>query len=179
MLRSFSWDQYFMTMAYLVSMKSKDPSTRVGAVIVGPNHEVRSTGYNGFPRGYDDRRVRYEDREHKLLVCNHAEENAILHCAMNGISANDCTIYAPWFPCSRCAKSIIQSGIKEVVYDANFIGNRKGSERDWQNSMDISREMFDETGVSIRKFKGKLIRIEGLYSGEKFEFKETSDPNDK
>lgn len=168
MLKTFDWDQYFMTMAYLVSMKSKDPSTRVGAVIVGPDKEIRATGYNGLPRGVADRNYRYEDREYKLLAVNHSEENAILHCALNGVSAKDCTVYTPWIPCSRCTKSIIQCGLKEVVYDINFPGNQEGLEGDWKRSMEISREMLSEAGVVVRGFSGKLIAIEGLYKGQAF-----------
>lgn len=168
MLYSFDWDQYFMTMAYLVSMKSKDPSTRVGAVIVGPDREIRSTGYNGLPRGVADRNYRYEDRDYKLLAVNHAEENAILHCALNGVSARNCILYTPWLPCSRCTKSVIQSGIKEVVYDVNFPGNHDGREGDWKRSMEISREMFNEVGVVVRGFSGKLIQIEGRFKGQAF-----------
>jgi dCMP deaminase len=168
MLKSFDWDQYFMTMAYLVSMKSKDPSTRVGAVIVGPDKEIRATGYNGLPRGVADRNYRYEDREYKLLAVNHAEENAILHCALNGVPAKDCTLYCPWLPCSRCTKSVIQSGIREVVYDVNFPGNHMHEESDWKRSMDISREMMNEVGITMRGFSGKLIQIEGLYKGQDF-----------
>jgi dCMP deaminase len=168
MIKSFDWDQYFMTMAYLVSMKSKDPSTRVGAVIVGPNHEIISTGYNGLPRGVADRNYRYADREYKLLAVNHAEENAILHCALNGVSARGCILYTPWLPCSRCTKAVIQSGIGEVIYDLNFPGNHEDQAGDWKKSMEISREMFNETGVVVRGFAGKLIAIEGMYRGGKF-----------
>lgn len=176
MIRSFSWDQYFMTLAYLVSMKSKDPSTRVGAVIVGPDHEIRATGYNGLPRGVADRNYRYEDREYKLLAINHAEENAILHCALNGISAKGCTLYSPWLPCSRCTKTIIQSGISEIVYDENFPGNRDGSKRDWERSLQISHEMLVEAGVHVRPFNDKTIRIAGLYGGQKFELDSIDKP---
>lgn len=175
MLKSFTWDQYFMTLAYLVSMKSKDPSTRVGAVIVGPDHEIRATGYNGLPRGIADRNYRYEDREYKLLAVNHAEENAILHCALNGVSAKGCTLYTPWLPCSRCTKTIIQSGISEIVYDENFPGNREGEGRDWQRSLEISREMLEESGIVVRAFNDKAIRIVGLYGGEKFELDSTDE----
>lgn len=160
-----------MTMAYLVSMKSKDPSTRVGALIVGPDNEIRATGYNGLPRGVADRQYRYDDREYKLLAVNHAEENAILHCALNGVSAKGCTLYCPWLPCSRCTKSVIQSGIVEVVYDENFPGNADGNCGDWKRSMDISREMFNETGVVVRGFNDKLIDIVGLYKGKNFNLK--------
>lgn len=168
-----------MTMAYLVSMKSKDPSTRVGAVIVGPNKEIRSTGFNGLPRGVADRHYRYEDREYKLLAVNHAEENAILHCALTGISAKECTLYTPWIPCSRCAKSIIQSGIKEIVYDVNFPGNKDPKSEDWKLSMEISHEMLSETDIVLRGFNKKLILIEGLYKTQPFALETSSYQNSK
>lgn len=169
MLHSFTWDEYFMTLAYLVSMKSKDPSTRVGSVIVGPNHEIRSTGYNGLPRNIADRAYRYENREYKLLAVNHAEENAILNCALNGISAQGCTIYSPWLACARCAKSIIQAGIKEVVYDKNFPGNHDEKQEDWKLSIEISKELLIEAGITIREYDGPLIKIEGLYKGTHYD----------
>lgn len=170
MLQSFKWDQYFMTMAYLVSMKSKDPSTRVGAVIVGSDNEVVSTGYNGLPRGIDDLYERYHNKEYKYLAVNHAEENAILHCARLGISSKDCKIYVPWIPCSRCAKSIIQAGIKEVIYDGNFPGNvMENQGEEWKRSVAISRDLLTEAGVLIREFKGELIHLQGLYQGSEFE----------
>lgn len=164
-VQSFSWDQYFMTLCYLVAMKSKDPSTRVGAVIVGPDNEIRSTGYNGLPRGIVDHRYRYEDREYKLLAVNHAEENAILHCAMNGVATKNCILYTIWQPCSRCSKIIIQAGIKEIVYDESFPGNHACQQQDWEKSMQISHEMLNEAGVQVRGFNGKLIDITGLYKG--------------
>lgn len=176
MLHSFTWDEYFMTMAYLVSMKSKDPSTRVGSVIVGPDNEIRSTGYNGLPRGLADRNYRYEDREYKLLAVNHAEENAILHCALNGVSTKGCTVYVQWLPCSRCTKTIIQTGIKEVVYDANFPGSKPENEQDWKRTMEISREMLTEAGVKLREYKGPLIKIEGLYKGNTFQLETKTHP---
>jgi dCMP deaminase len=168
MLHSFTWDEYFMTMAYLVSMKSKDPSTRVGAVLVGPDREIRATGYNGLPRGVADRAYRYEDREYKLQAVNHAEENAILNCALTGVTAKGCVIYSPWLPCSRCTKSIIQAGIVEVVYDANFPGNKAGESSDWKTSMEISHEMLTEVGVIVRAYQGPLIQVGGLYKGRSF-----------
>lgn len=166
-----------MTMAYLVSMKSKDPSTRVGAVIVGQNREIISTGYNGLPRGIADRNYRYEDREYKLLAVNHAEENAILHCALNGVSAKEASLYVPWLPCSRCTKFIIQAGIKEVVYDTNFPGNIEGLEGDWKRSLDIAREMLSEVNIITRGFSGKLIHVEGLFKGQTFPIISTATPS--
>lgn len=162
----FSWDQYFMTMAYLVAMKSKDPSTKVGAVIVGPNKEIRSTGYNGLPRGLEDKTERY-DRPMKYNILNHAEENAILHCSRIGVSAYDCTIYVPWFPCSLCAKSIIQSGITTIVYHSKWPGNHNKDSK-WNASMEISKEMFNEVGIKIINFSENLIPIKGHYHEQEF-----------
>ncbi len=163
---SYNWDQYFITMAYLISMKSKDPSTRVGAVIVGPDKEIRSTGYNGFPRGVKDLTERYFDKDYKYYACNHAEENAILHCARIGVSTAKCTIYSTWFPCSYCTKAIIQSGISEIVFHEEFPGNYTSEK--WGRSMEISREMLNEAGVAIRGFSGSIINIIGLYNGNNF-----------
>ncbi len=176
MLHSYSWDQYFMTMAYLVSMKSKDPSTRVGAVIVGPDKEIRATGYNGLPRGIADREYRYNDKEYKYEAVNHAEENAILHCAMNGVSAKGCVLYCQWIPCARCTKAIIQSGIKEVVYHEGFPGNDPKEMKNWEKSITISNELLVEAGVVVRAFSGDLINIEGLYKEKKFPIKVANHP---
>lgn len=147
-------------------MKSKDPSTRVGAVIVGPNNEVRSTGYNGFSRGVNDDQERYRNKVFKHYACNHAEENAILHCARIGIAAEGCILYTTWLPCSYCAKAIIQTGISAVVYHDAFPGTH-GSET-WGESMAISRKIFEEAGVSLRGFNGNLITISGLYNSNIF-----------
>lgn len=161
-VQSFSWDQYFITMAYLVSMKSKDPSTRVGAVIVGQDNEIRSTGYNGFPRGVSDALDRYNDKDYKYYACNHAEENAILHCARIGVSSVGCTLYTTWRPCSYCAKAIIQAGISTVVYHEEFPGNYQTTT--WKRSMEISNEILSEAKVDIRSYSGKIIKIEGMYN---------------
>ena len=156
-----------MTMAYLISMKSKDPSTRVGAVIVGPDKEIRSTGYNGFARGVNDELVRYENKQFKHYACNHAEENSILHCARMGVSTLGCTLYSTWLPCSYCAKAIIQAGIKEVVYHTGFPGTQNSES--WGKSMEVSRLIFEEAGVKLRGFSGEFIEIEGFYNGNIFD----------
>lgn len=163
-----TWDQYFMTMAYLVSMRSKDPSTRVGAVIAGPEHEVRSTGYNGLPPKISDIADRYENIEYKRIALNHAEENAILHCARIGISTKGCTIYSMWQPCALCAKMIIQTGIKRVVFDVNFPGNNEFMQKDWVYSMQVALEMLNEAEVEVCGIDKELVRIEGLYKSSRF-----------
>ena len=115
-----SWDEYFMGLAHLSAMRSKDPSTQVGAVIVSGEHRVVSIGYNGFPNGCSDDEFPW-DREAdfgatKYPYVVHAELNAILN------SKNDlrgCSIYVSLFPCNECAKAIIQSGISRIVYESD------------------------------------------------------------
>ena len=113
---SEKWDKRFLALASHIAGWSKDPSTQVGCVVVGPDREIRSTGFNGFPRGIEDSIARLENRELKYPLICHAEENAIMHAARIGISLKGCTAYVTWPPCSRCARSLIQAGVDEVVY---------------------------------------------------------------
>ena len=113
-----SWDDYFMSIAFLSAMRSKDPSTQVGACIVDAQKRVVSIGYNGFPRGCPDDALPWgkeaeNELDRKYLYVCHAEANAILNART---SSHDCIIYIALFPCNECAKLIIQAGIKEVVY---------------------------------------------------------------
>lgn len=111
-----SWDEYFMGVALLAAKRSKDPSTQVGACIVDENHVILSTGYNGFPIGCSDDEFPWDrtGEETKYPYVVHAELNAILNST--GKSLRGSTLYVVLFPCNECAKAIIQSGIKEVVY---------------------------------------------------------------
>jgi dCMP deaminase len=160
------WHKYFMTMAYLIATKSKDPSTKVGAVIVGPDQEIRSTGYNGLARGLHDSDLRYQSPL-KLQLINHAEENALLNCCRVGISTKNCKIYVPWMPCSLCCKSIIQAGITEVIYHKQWPGNNNPS-GSWAESIILSKEMFQETKVILTEYDGPLIDIKGFYQQQEF-----------
>ena len=112
-----NWDTYFLRMAQLVSTKSKDRSTKVGCVIVGPDHEVRTTGYNGFCRGIIDDVDSRHERPDKYLWTEHAERNAIYNAARNGIQLAGCTAYVTLFPCADCSRAMIQSGIRKIVVD--------------------------------------------------------------
>ena len=113
-----SWDEYFMGVALLSSKRSKDPNTQVGACIVNENKVIVGTGYNGTPRGWDDKKfpwtVKGEPIDEKYPYVVHAELNAILNA--NTSSLKNCTIYATFLPCNECAKAIVQSGINRVVY---------------------------------------------------------------
>ena len=112
---SDKWDMRFLDLATHISEWSKDPSTKVGCVVVGPDREIRSTGFNGFPRGILDSDDRLTDRDLKYPLICHAEENAIMHAARIGLALKGCTAYVTWPPCTRCARSLIQAGISEIV----------------------------------------------------------------
>lgn len=138
----------FIGLAQHISTWSKDPSTKVGCVVVGEDREIRSTGFNGFPRGINDDEERLTDREKKYPLICHAEENAIMHAARIGVSLKDSTAYVTWPPCSRCARSLIQAGIREIVYPETG----KIPER-WIEDFTISDSMLNEAGVAVRTIK--------------------------
>lgn len=145
-----TWDEYFMGLAHLSALRSKDPNTQVGAAIVDENHRVVSVGYNGFPTGVSDDEFPWS-REGDVLTSKyafvvHAELNAILNSQR---SVRGCTIYVSLFPCNECAKAIIQSGIKKIVYES-----------DKYNGVDTniaSKRMLKAAGV-------KLVRISNTIS---------------
>lgn len=141
---SLSWESYFMWMAFMVSTRSKDRSTKVGAVIVR-DKVIIATGYNGFPRKCDDRvEARYE-RPLKYDWTVHAEENAILNAARAGLATIDSTLYVtPLLPCHNCAKSIIQAGIKRVVCKVASKNNTN-----WEESFKLTKIMFDEAQIEF------------------------------
>jgi len=138
------WDDRYLSLAKEISGWSKDPSTKVGAVIVGNKREVLSQGFNGFPRGIEDSIERYNDREIKYKFVVHAEMNAIYNATYSGTSLNGSTLYVYGLPiCSECAKGIIQVGIKKVVVlKSREIG-------DWKESVAISKEMFKESNIEL------------------------------
>ena len=142
---SEKWDKRFLALASHIAGWSKDPSTQVGCVVVGPDREIRSTGFNGFPRGIEDSIARLENRELKYPLICHAEENAIMHAARIGISLKGCTAYVTWPPCSRCARSLIQAGVDEVVYPAES----EIPER-WDDDFEIATSMMNEAGLAVR-----------------------------
>jgi dCMP deaminase len=142
---SDKWDARFVKLAMHIANWSKDPSTKVGCVVVGEDREIRSTGFNGFPRGIKDDEERLLDRKQKYPLICHAEENAIMHAARIGVSLKGSTAYVTWPPCSRCARSLIQSGIKEIIYPTpGEIPER------WIEDFNISNGMISEAGVIVR-----------------------------
>lgn len=144
-----------MGIALLSSMRSKDPSTQVGACIVNSEKRILSMGYNGMPRSCSDDEFPWDKNESalnsKYLYVCHAELNAILNCASGNVRG--CTVYTTLFPCNECAKAIIQSGIAEVVYMSD-----KYSDSD---SVLASKRMFTTAGVKFREYNisGKSLEL--------------------
>lgn len=144
--KCISWDECFMRMANLIALRSKDPSTQAGSVVVNYNNVVVGVGYNGFPRGIEndalpwDREGDYENTKY-AYVC-HAEENAIYN-ANN--STKGCKIYCNLFPCNECAKTIIQNGIKEVIYESDKYADTP--------IVRASKKLFKLAGVKTRQYK--------------------------
>lgn len=141
-----TWDSYFMAMARLVAKKSKDESVKVGVVIVGPDHEVRSTGYNGFPRGVDENDLERWERPIKYQWVEHAERNAIYNAARMGTSTKGCIAYMESPPCTDCGRALIQAGIKEIVVTTQ---NPFKDRTDWKESIKFATDMLEEAGVKV------------------------------
>lgn len=141
-----SWDEYFMGLAKLSAKRSKDPSTQVGACIVSSDNRILSIGYNGAPNGFSDEDFPW-DREGEplntkyLYVC-HAELNAILNFRGNRKDFDGAKLYVDLFPCNECAKAIIQSGIKEVIYLSDKYKD--------QDNFIASKKLFDACGVTYK-----------------------------
>lgn len=153
------WDVYFLRLAVEVARMSKDPSTKVGAVIIGPDREVRSTGFNGLPRGIADTAERLADRDTKLKLVVHGEMNAVLAAARVGVPLKGCTLYlaatdatgAVWggAPCTRCTVEVIQAGIAHVV-SLPF----KDVPSRWKDDVALAHSLLTEAGVSYREVIG-------------------------
>lgn len=150
-----SWDEYFMSVAHLAALRSKDPNTQVGCCIISDDHKILSMGYNGLPRGCDDDVFPW-DREGDALNTKypfvvHSELNAILN--FRGGTLEGSTLYVSLFPCNECAKAIVQAGISTVVYDSDKYAD--------SDSTRASKRMFDAAGVRYYQYQrsGRHIHI--------------------
>lgn len=146
-----SWDEYFMGVALLASCRSKDPNTQVGACIVSPENIILSTGYNGFPVGCSDDEYPWEreGEQTKYPYVVHAELNAILNAS--GKSLRNARLYVDLFPCNECAKAIIQSGIREVIYLSDKYAETPATL--------ASKRMLRSAGVTVRHLETKLSSL--------------------
>jgi dCMP deaminase len=143
-----NWKEYFRNIANQVKLKSKDKYTQIGAVIVGPDNEIVSTGYNSFPRGIEDDVAQRQERPEKYYWFEHAERNAIYNAARVGVSTKGCTIYLTCgIPCADCTRGIINAGITNVVCEANQDTGAKGSM--WEEHSKRSLVMFKEAKITV------------------------------
>ena len=142
-----SWDEYFMGVAILLGMRSKDPNSQVGCCIVSPDNKILSMGYNGFPKGCSDDTFPWdregEPLDTKYLYVAHSELNAILN--YSGGSLAGAKLYVSLFPCNECAKAIIQCGIKEVIYDSDKYADTPATI--------ASKRMMEAAGVNYRQYR--------------------------
>ncbi len=145
-----NWIEYFLNIAEQVKLKSKDQSTQIGAVIVGIDNEVLSTGYNSFPRGMDDSKEERQERPEKYFWFEHAERNAIYNAARVGTPLKNSTIYlTSGLPCMDCARGIVNSGIK-IVY-CKEVCTTKNKEK-WDESQKKSFQLLLECGVDVKYY---------------------------
>lgn len=143
------WATYFLNIADVVRLKSKDPSTKIGAVIVGPENQIVSTGFNGFPRGVNETLQSRWERPAKYQWIEHAERNAIYNAARHGIPLRGCRMYLvgmgpPTIPCTDCARAVIQAGIKTVIGRAY-----KETSDTWAEDIRVAQNMLSEAEVKL------------------------------
>lgn len=155
------WDSWFMEHVYLAAKKSRDPKTKIGAVLVKDN-KVISTGFNGFPIGVKDLKERYEDRDIKHSFVAHAEFNSIVSAARFGVSTYGSTLYSQGIVCSECCKSVIQAGVKELIVHKQW-PNLVHSDK-WVKSAEISKIMLSEAEINI-KVLDKVLGVKGYLDG--------------
>jgi dCMP deaminase len=144
-----NWKEYFRGIAHQLKLKSKDRYTQIGAVVVGSDNQIVSTGYNSFPRGINDIIDARQERPEKYYWFEHAERNSLYNAALIGVSTKGCTMYLTCgIPCSDCARGIINSGIKKIVCER--VGGAVGNL--WDEHAKRSIEMFNEAGVKIEYY---------------------------
>ncbi len=156
LMQSNDWHNKYCRLAKEISTWSKDPSTQIGAVVVGEDGQILSQGFNGFPRGINDSEERLNNRERKYELVVHGEMNAIYNATLNGVSLKNSTMYVYGLPtCNECAKGIIQVGIKKVVVTRPYLKHNKNYLA-WEESIKNAKAMFKEAGVMY------LIEVEEL-----------------
>ena len=151
-----------MSMAYLVASKSKDERTHIGAVVVGKDNEIKSTGYNSFVRGLNDNISERQEKPEKFYWMEHAERNAIYNATLNGTSLKGCKMYTNGIPCMDCARGVVQAGIVEVIVDK--IWTEENGEK-WSEHAKRTKQMFEEVGVEVNYWEGNLLNIEKFRRG--------------
>jgi len=146
-----TWDEYYINMLEVVSLKSKD-TTKTSAIIVGPNNEIRSTGYNGAPRGFNDYDKSKFQKPEKYYWTEHAERNAIYNAARVGTSVDNCCIFVSHFPCIDCARGIVNSGIIRVIVSNKNLDAFSHKDSMYYEHKNRTIEMFRQTKVTLKIF---------------------------
>lgn len=155
------WDLRFLDQARDVASWSKDPSSKIGAVAVGKNRRILSTGYNGFPRGVHDSEERYNSKAIKYKFVAHAELNCVCNAGMNGVSLEGSTLYVHGIPvCHECAKAVIGSGISRVVM------RHKPNTQVWEESFFFTKTMFNEAGIEWTAYEDPSLGSGNEPSGQ-------------
>ena len=150
-----NWVDYYREIAHVVKTKSKDESTQIGCVIVGPGNEIISTGYNSFPRGIEDNHTERQERPEKYFWMEHAERNAIYNAARIGVSTKGATVYMTCsISCADCARAMISAGIVKVYFEKNTVVKNLAK---WTESADRALQMFEEAGVLVEIYDSGTI----------------------
>lgn len=156
------WDEYFLNQIEGTAAKSKDPSTKVGAIITGADHGDKTRGFNGFPRGVEDDPDKVPERyvrPIKYKYTEHAERNAIYYAARKGIALEGSTLYVDWCPCTDCARGVIQAGIERLVIDGDSASyNDPELQARWKEDQDISLEMLNESETELVIYRRKTMK---------------------
>lgn len=148
-IRFQKWHLRFLQMCLEIASWSNDKSTKCGCVIVGPDREIRSTGYNGLPRNVEYTEER-DQRPTKYMYYAHAEENAITNAARIGVSLKDCRAYISAPPCATCARMLIQAGVRSVLVPAEHAFKDREKDARWNESFQHGQSMMHEAGVDFQ-----------------------------
>ncbi len=173
-----TWHEYFMALAYLTASKSKDPSTKVGAVIVAEGNSIVSTGYNGLPRRCEDDRPDRNERPIKYSWYEHAERNAIYNAAKKGVALNNTIIFTPDLPCVDCLRGIIQSGLGAIFIHKEWreaVTPLITSDQSWYHPQQkVAATMIREAGIELYELSLNLPSSTGFFNGHHVYFPSTS-----
>lgn len=164
-----NWNETFINLTHSIAIKSKDTSTKVGAVIVGQSNEIISCGYNGLARGLDDNKEERHIRPLKYKYFEHAERNAIYNAARIGSSTLNSVIYCNLHPCSDCMRGIIQSGIKKIYIHKEFVNEFfkfHNTNNVWKEDMELAKNMADEVNIPIEYVSTKIVIPKPIINGK-------------
>jgi len=152
-MKEMNWDKYFINLCDSILLRSKDINTKIGVVIVGKDNQIISTGYNSFPRGINDDLPERQERPEKYYWFSHAETNAIINCALNGVSSKGSKMYMSCgIPCADCCRNIINAGITEIWCKEDDYTQKK-----WEENAKRSIKMFEESGVKVIYYKNEEV----------------------